>query len=758
MFKLQQGNKQIAHYTPIMDVNSNVVLRSFRHGLAERDEHYHHNEPTLATGTSTETHTPATEGGEDVDRQLNSVQIIDVHHTYAGDNELVLRGVNMRVPTSSIYGLLGASGCGKTTLLKSIIGLVKPTSGYVDVFGFEPGSRGSGIPGPMIGYMPQDVALYTDLTIEEILYYFGRLYFMERKDIRIQTDYLLVLLDLPDKGRLISTLSGGQMRRVSFSAALIHAPPLVILDEPTAGVDPLLRSNIWKHLRNICLHSATTVIITTHYIEEAAGADRVGLMRKGQMLEEDAPQALLAKYGKQTLEDVFLELCTARKLTKIKQPIDESDALAAIGIGRPSTTSQIVARKKLQRQLQDCVHRRSKRKELRSTIQTWYLMFMTLLWKCYVRSIRHPQLIVFQYLLPLVQIILFCICIGADPFDIKIGIVNDESPPYLSTLFLKNLDPYFIQQKNFSTLEEAKEETRRARLWGVIHLRSNFSDALIARLDIKSDPSNETIEQSRIMIYPDLTDKLIHITIQRSLEDSYQLFLKDCLIEFELEPGLASLPIKIGYPIYGQVKHKSHRSYRDFMASGILLAVTFSMAYALTTLVLVLEREEKTFERNFVTGVTASQIIISHTLNRLAFMVLQVILLLSVTTYVFNIPSRGPILCALILLLAQNLAGVAYGMLISAAASNLIGATAVAIGTLFFIIFVSGTIWPVQAIPSWLQWFSLTQPNTIPIMSFRSILLRGWGWTHPGVVSGFGVTFLWIFVLFAVSIATFRYD
>ena len=140
-------------------------------------------------------------------------------------------------------------------------------------------------------------------------------------------------------------------------------------------------------------------------------------------------------------------------------------------------------------------------------------------------------------------------------------------------------------------------------------------------------------------------------------------------------------------------------------------------------------------------------------------MSLQVVIVLGVVVFVFRIPSKGPILCACLLLLAQNLAGVAFGMLISALCRSTLAAVMLAIFTLFFVILVAGVLWPVAAIPNWFQWFSVIQPNTLPIESLRSILSRGWSWTNPGVwLSGFGMTFLWIVILFGAGILAFRYD
>ncbi|CAF0871109.1 unnamed protein product [Rotaria sp. Silwood1] len=187
----------------------------------------------------------------------------------------VLHDINLHVPTGIIYGLLGPSGCGKTTLLRCIVGRLELNRGEIIVLGKRPGSRGHGVPGRSVGFMPQETALYKNFSISEMLHHFGRLHNMSHKDILSREEFLVSFLDLPSKSKNVSQLSGGQQRRVSLACALLQQPQLLILDEPTVGVDPLLREKIWSHLINISKTSKTTIIITTHYIEEARKADRV---------------------------------------------------------------------------------------------------------------------------------------------------------------------------------------------------------------------------------------------------------------------------------------------------------------------------------------------------------------------------------------------------------------------------------------------------------------------------------------------------
>ena len=214
-----------------------------------------------------------------------------------------LDGVTLRVRRGEVYGLLGPNGAGKTTLIRSLVGLVAPEAGTVSVLGER-------MPQlevlAHIGYMTQQAALYPDLSAEENLHFFGAIY--GRVDgVRDALEFV----DLWDRRKsVVSTLSGGMRTRCSLACALVHKPELLLLDEPTVGVDPQLRVQLWDRFRKMAA-GGTTIVVSSHVMDEAERCDRLGLIRFGKLLAEGTVAEIKSKAGVDRLEDAFLRLSEA---------------------------------------------------------------------------------------------------------------------------------------------------------------------------------------------------------------------------------------------------------------------------------------------------------------------------------------------------------------------------------------------------------------------------------------------------------------
>ncbi|MCH8906888.1 MAG: ABC transporter ATP-binding protein [Candidatus Heimdallarchaeota archaeon] len=229
-----------------------------------------------------------------------------VKHYNKGEVKAV-NGLDLKVKRGEIYAFIGANGAGKTTALDMISGVLYPTSGTIIVDGLEiPRERKR--MAHMIGVAPQDVSVYSDLTVKENIMFFADLYRLEKAQSNSRMKELLGVLKLEEKeNELVRNLSGGMKRRVSIACALIHDPKLLLFDEATVGVDPVLRQWFWKYFKELS-KKGTTLIITSHVMDEAEKADRIGLIRAGVLIEEGTPAELKEKYRVQTIEEVFLKL------------------------------------------------------------------------------------------------------------------------------------------------------------------------------------------------------------------------------------------------------------------------------------------------------------------------------------------------------------------------------------------------------------------------------------------------------------------
>jgi len=202
--------------------------------------------------------------------------------------------VSLSIAPGETYGLLGPNGAGKTTTIRMACGLLRPDAGSVRVAG-RPVTTAAGPAKRLIGFVPQDVALYPDLSVRENLRFFGRLYRLSRRALERRVDEVLDLIELRDRaGDRVDSLSGGMRRRLNIGAGLVHSPTLLVLDEPTVGVDPQSRHAILESVTRFG-EEGMAVLYTTHYMEEAERlCDRVGIIDRGRLVAEGGPRELVA--------------------------------------------------------------------------------------------------------------------------------------------------------------------------------------------------------------------------------------------------------------------------------------------------------------------------------------------------------------------------------------------------------------------------------------------------------------------------------
>jgi ABC-2 type transport system ATP-binding protein len=213
--------------------------------------------------------------------------------------------LSFEVAQGEIFGFLGANGAGKTTAIRMLCGLLKPTSGKARVAGLDVFTQSEKIK-QRIGYMSQRFSLYEDLTVAENISFYGGIYGLSRKEIRMRTEQLYARIDLAHaRHTLIRDIPQGWRQKLAFLVGILHRPQIVFLDEPTGGVDPVTRRQFWNLIYETAA-DGITVFVTTHYMDEAEYCHRISVMVAGRMVALDRPEALKQQYGVNTINEVFL--------------------------------------------------------------------------------------------------------------------------------------------------------------------------------------------------------------------------------------------------------------------------------------------------------------------------------------------------------------------------------------------------------------------------------------------------------------------
>ncbi|KAG7297380.1 hypothetical protein JYU34_019359 [Plutella xylostella] len=741
-------------------------------------------------------------------RKQQAVCVRRAHKRYGSSKNpnIILDGLNMTVPKGAIYGLLGASGCGKTTLLSCIVGRRRLNSGEIWVLGGRPGSPGSGVPGPRIGYMPQEIALFGEFSIRETMIYFGWIAGMSTARVDERTDFLVQLLQLPSHSRQVKNLSGGQQRRVSLAAALLHDPELLILDEPTVGVDPVLRQSIWDHLVEVTKDKRTTVIITTHYIDETKQASLIGLMRGGRFLAEEAPSELIRRYQAESLEDVFLKLSVLQNMGKRRRSSILAGVVERVEIPAiPDPTSIDLEEAEIGEisgEFGDNVSMSSKGRvvvtpELAAPVEAlppddeppegclerikpmkWQNM-KALIWKNFFSLARNYGLLAFIVLLPVSQMVLFCLAIGHYPVGLPLAVVNNElgvnntmepctydkdKCPQDPETYQWNLTRFscqyldFLSKKQSNLVPYATKELALAAAYGgraraVLVFPGNFSESLQDRLVDGRKAPDWVIASSDIEVHMDDTDKQVEWMLNRDLQlafmDAAMHLAKVC----QLPKRLFTVPVYFHNPIYGL----KIPNFTDFAGPGVILTIIFFLAVALTSGAMLAERNEGILERSLVSGITGTEILFSHVIVQMLVMGIQSGVVLLIGFVFFGLTINGPLGWVIFLTVITGLCGMTFGFVVSCLCDTERTATYLALGSFLPMVLLCGIIWPVEGMHFILQWISYFLPLTKSTESLRSMLQRGWDIDVPTVYSGFVSTGIWIFLYLTASILLIKF-
>nr|QAA95940.1 ATP-binding cassette sub-family H member 7 [Diaphorina citri] len=658
-----------------------------------------------------------------------AISVRNVYKRHSKNAPYVLKGINLTVERNTIYGLLGASGCGKTTLLSCLVGRHLIDFGQIRVFIQNK---------KQLGHMPQQVALYTEFSIGEVVRYFGYLYEMTAQDIDKTYRALSKLLSLPEDGKVLcGELSGGQQRRVSLAITLLHNPDLLILDEPTAGTDPVLSSTIWNHLLGLTAQGKT-VIVTTHYIEEARQADVIGLMREGVLLEESEPQSLLLRYSCSSLEEAFLYLCFRHSKEKAESKGNEDPPLTV--------------------QCSPVLH-----SPLVSNEYISWSRFKAQLLKQFIWIKRNLLVMSYVVFLPLICMYVFNCAVGLFPSPLRLALINEETnghPPVscsqsvdtgcnltgpMSCRYMQKIEKIGkVELVQFNNMAEAREAVGHGKLWGTMQFTPNFTQSFLNRYEMGRDTEPLDIYHSNVYLSLDMTDFITSFYLQGLMYDSFRQFYGDFLEACGNHRNVShSPPLRFETPVFGSFT----ASYSEFTAPAVICLIQFFLPLLFTTSAIIQDKLRGITERNLVSGVTVLEVTLSTILVQYLMLIIQTLVVEYIQYVLYDHPFHGDPWITFLLVYLQGICGTMFGILIcfitkqEQLAGFGIMAASIPIMTL------SGLIWPVQAQPDYLRYFSQMLPITCSIDAVRGLTIRGYPFSHPMVYMGFVSSICWSFVL-----------
>ncbi|CAH1391286.1 unnamed protein product [Nezara viridula] len=661
----------------------------------------------------------------------NIIEIRDAYKSYTSGfssssymDTAVFKGLSMTVERGSIYALLGPSGCGKTTLLKSIVGRCRIDGGEITL---KIQDRSN------IGYMPQDIGLVGEINIKETLSYYGWIYGIRGDKLEERKQILFSFLEIPPEHRRIMELSGGQKRRVSLCLALLHNPELLILDEPTVGIDPILSHNIWQYLLELSTVEKKTILLTTHYIEEARQSNKVGMMREGVLVLEGEARSLMDRYDCNTLEDVFVKLSYIQESERCDNTEMEKVLKPSVKPKLPLCDEKLFSFNCFIGYFLKNLY------FIKYGFFGWFLMFF----------------------LPISTCVFFQYTIGRIPRDLKVGVINEELSiqhgncenfsnltcfpafcGYLTLLEKQNIIPV-----TYNDTETAFENFMKNKIQGILHISENFTESLQERLYKSMTTPDSVIEQSEVKVWIDSTNKVIGDFLKYTVYHTFFDYLENLSQTCQWPVNHTLLPIQFNVPVFG----KDNPGFIEFSVPGIVSILDFFLPVAYV-LPILQDKRSGIVERSLISGLTNLEILAAYmAITMLLFLVqsaCNVIILYGIYGHIFD----GSIILGFTLMTLMGFNGLCFGLFVAVLCDTEIAATFIMSGVLISNTLTCGMLWAPEGMHSFLKRIRWLFPLSFATESYRAISNRAWTISHPVVYTGFISVIMWTLIF---CLATF---
>jgi ribosome-dependent ATPase len=605
------------------------------------------------------------------------------------DKFVAVDHVSFRIEKGEIFGFLGSNGCGKTTTMKMLTGLLPPTAGEALLFG-KPLDASDMSSRYRVGYMSQSFSLYTELTVRQNLDLHAKIFHLSASKAALRIAELIGYFDLADYlDQRTLDLPLGIRQRLSLAVAIVHEPEILILDEPTSGVDPLARDRFWEALIDLSRNQGVTIFVSTHFMNEAERCDRISLMDSGRVLATGTPAELVKARGTTTLEDAFvsyLEAATGSRTSVIDHLILPDEA------GHP-VRSQASARAMF-----------SPQRLLAYTIREA------------LELLRDPIRLGFSLLGTTLLMLVFGFGVSTDVNNLSFAVLDRDQTPE-SRAYLEELrgSSYFVEKAPLTNDAELDNRLKSGDISAAIEISPSFGSDL---------------KHGRGVTVSALVDGAMPFraeTIRGYLQGMHQLYLSDPAVKTTV-PGAAS-------PADIEVRFKYNQ---DFDSIYAMVPANMSMLLALfpailMALAIVREKELGSITNLYVTPVTRFEFLIGKQLPYVAVAMANFTLMLLLALLVFKVPLKGsfPTLLLGVLIYVTTMTG--YGMLISAFTKTQIAALfGTAILTVLPATQFAGMMTPVSSLAAEAQIIGRGFPMTYYVPISVGTFTKGLGFADLG--------------------------